>query len=66
MLDLSKHWNQMKNCTHLHHIHSSKNTSLGSATPNSLDMLPRQNCVGKLTFSSSALNLQIYFPLTNK
>ena len=34
-----------------------KDTSLKSEVPDSLDMLPRQNRVGKLTFSFSALNL---------
>ena len=36
-----------------------KNTSLDSVGLNSLDMLLRQNCVGKLTFLLSALNLNI-------
>ena len=45
---------------------SPEDTSLDSAAPNLLDMLPRQNWVGKLTLPLSALNVKIYFPLTNK
>ena len=33
---------------------------------NPLDMLPRQNWVGKLIFLLSALNMKIYFPFANK
>ena len=56
----------MKNCTHLHCIHYFKDTSLASAASNPLDILPRQNGVGNLTFSLLALNLYISFPLTSK
>ena len=48
-------------------IHISfKDTSLDSVALNPLKILPRQNWVGKLTFLLSALNLKIYFLLTNK
>ena len=39
-------------------------TSLDSVALNPVDILPRQNWVGKLTFLLSALNLKISFPLT--
>ena len=39
------------------HRLSLKNTSLDSTVPNLLDMLPRQNWVGKLAFLLLALNL---------
>ena len=42
-----------------------KDISLDLVALNSLDILLRQNWVGKLTFLLSALNLKIYFPLTN-
>ena len=42
------------------------NTSLESVALNSLDMLPRQNCVAKLTFLLSSLNLKVSFSLTKK
>ena len=40
-----------------------KDSSLDSVTLNPLEILPRQNWVGKLTFSLSALNLKIGCPL---
>ena len=43
-----------------------KDTSLDSAALHPLDILPRQNCVGKLTFLLSALILKISLPLTKK
>ena len=43
-----------------------KDTSLDSLAPNSLEILPRQNWGGKLTFLLSDLNFYISFPLTNK
>ena len=43
--------NQLKNHTHF------KDTSLEWIALNLLDMLPKQNWVGKLTFSLLALNL---------
>ena len=45
---------------------SFKDISSDSVALNPLDILPKQNWVGKLTFLLSALNLKIYFPLTNK
>ena len=36
-----------------------KNTSLDSVALNPLDILPRQNWVGKLTFLLSAINLAL-------
>ena len=50
-----------KSCTFLF-----KYTSPESVLLNPLDILARQNCVGKLTFLLSVLNLKIYFPFTNK
>ena len=38
--------------------------SLDSPAVNSLVLLHRQSCVGKLTFLLPNLNLSIYFPLT--
>ena len=38
-----------------------KDTSLDSIALNSLDILPKQNCVGKLTFLLSASNLKTFF-----
>ena len=43
-----------------------KDTCLDSLALNSLEVLPRQNCVGKLTFLFFALKLKIIFPLTKK
>ena len=43
-----------------------KDTSLDSRALNPLEILPRQNRVGKLTVFLSTLNLKISFPLTNK
>ena len=43
-----------------------KNTSLDSLALNPLEIISRQNYVGKLTFLLLSLNLQIYFPLRNK
>ena len=43
-----------------------KDTFLGSVLPKPLDILPRQNWVGQLTFLLSALNLKISFTFTNK
>ena len=43
-----------------------KDIFLDSIAPNPLDMLPKQIWVRNSTFSSSALNLKIYFPLTNR
>ena len=43
-----------------------KNTSLDSLALNPLEILSRQNYVGKLTFLLLPLNLKIYFPLRNK
>ena len=40
--------------------------SLGLVELDPLDILPRRNWVGKLTFLLSALNLKISFTLTNK
>ena len=54
--------NRLKNCTHV----PFNVDSLDSAAPYPLDMVPRKNWVGKLTFSILALNLNICFPLTNK
>ena len=45
---------------------SPKSTSLDSVAENPLDMLPRQDWVQKLMLPLFALNLKIYFPLTNK
>ena len=45
---------------------SLQNTSLDSVALNPSDILPKENRVEKLTFSLFALNLIIYFPLTNK
>ena len=39
-----------------------KNNSLDSVALNQLDILPKQNRVGKLTFLLSALNLKVSFP----
>ena len=38
-----------------------KDTSLDSVALNTLEILTRQNLVGKLTFLLSALNLNIFF-----
>ena len=46
--------------------HPIKDTSLDSLALNPLDVLPKQNGVGKLSFLFSALNLKIYFSLTSK
>ena len=43
-----------------------RDTSIDSFALNSLDILSRQNSVGKLTSLWSALNLKASFPLTNK
>ena len=43
-----------------------KDTSLDSEALILLNMLLRQNCIGKLTYLLSALKLKISFPLTNK
>ena len=43
-----------------------KDNSLDSIALNPLEILPRQNCIGKSTFLSLNLNLNIYFPLTKK
>ena len=53
--------NRLKNETH-----PIKDTSLDSLALNPLDVLPKQNGVGKLSFLFSALNLKIYFSLTSK
>ena len=45
---------------------SFKDSALDSVALSPLDIFPRENWVGKLTFSLSALNLKIYFPLTTK
>ena len=45
---------------------SFKDTSLDSVALNPLEIFHRQNCVGKLAFLLSALNLNTPFPLTNK
>ena len=62
MSDLSIEWySTEKSCAF-----PFKATSLDSVALNPSDILPKQNRVGKLTFLLSALNLIIYFPLTNK
>ena len=43
-----------------------EDTSIDSVALNLLDILPRQNWVGKLTFLSPILKLRGSFPLTNK
>ena len=40
---------------------SFKDTSLDSVFPNPLDIIPKQNRVGKLTILLSALNLIFFF-----
>ena len=62
MSDLSKElWLTEKSCTF-----PFKDTSQHSVALNLLEILPRQNCVGKLSFLLLALNLSISFALTNK
>ena len=43
-----------------------EDTSIDSVVLNPLDILPRQNWVGKLTFLLPILKLRGSFPLTNK
>ena len=48
------------------HTFPVKDTSLDSVVLNLLEILPKQNWVGKLTFNMLALNLIFSFPSTNK
>ena len=43
-----------------------KDTSTHLVAINPLEIFPKKNCAGKLTFLLFALNFQISFPLTNK
>ena len=67
MFNMSDLWIEMwSNGTHhTHHIFSFRDASLNWASLNPLEMLHRENWVGKLTFLLSALNLNISF-LFNK